>query len=146
MHRMIWLKLGGSTLHLLKLFGSIFMMAATLKLAEATYLMFVEISKVKAAMANSDLVAQFYGWTIDSASYGQSTAVYSFTSQDWIGILAGPAGNMFFWMAMLVIAITVYQSSKVFFPVEEYEKSVSEHHKKLIEHAVAHSAPKKSKK
>ncbi len=142
---MIWLKFGGQTLHLLKLLGAIFGWAAGFKLAESVYLVFVEISKVKAAMANPELVAKFYGWSIDSASYAQGVQAYSFSSlQDYAGVMAGPVASVLFWMGALVVAMMVYRSSSVFLPVEEYENKMAEHHKKLIAHAVAHA--KKGKK
>ena len=145
MHRMIWLKFGGRTLHLLKLAGALFSFMAVFKVAEASYQVFVEASKLKAAMANPDLIPQFYQWTIDSVSYTRGAVAYSVSSpQDIVGIMTGPFANMLFWLGIAVVAIMIYQAGRVILPLEEYEEKISEHHRNLIAKAVAHA--KKAKK
>ena len=52
----------------------------------------------------------------------------TFTTEDFIGVLLGPIANLMFWLGLLCIAAMVYNSGKVFFPIEEYEANVPAQH------------------
>ncbi|MFQ5406760.1 MAG: hypothetical protein ACE5DI_06410 [Candidatus Micrarchaeia archaeon] len=145
MHRMIWLKIGGRRLHLFKLLGAVFGWAAALKLFESAYLIFLEVSKLKAAMVTASLVQEFYGWSMDSVSLVEGVVAYNVSLQDVLGVMAAPVANLLFWFGVVFVAIMVYRSGIVFFPIEEYDQQVQEHHRHLIKHAVKHHKKKKKK-
>ncbi len=128
MHRIIWLKIGGRRVHLIKLAGAFLMLWAVLKVAEAAYLIFVTVQKSIYAQIKPDLVPQLFGWAIASP--------YGFSSEDVLGVMLGPVANFLFWLGVAVVVLMFYQSGKILFPIEEYEQKVREHHKKLIERAV----------
>lgn len=138
MRKVLWLKIGDRKLHLLKVAGAFFVFAALLKLAESLYHIFVTVEKARAASVRPELVAQLFGWTIQS-----NAVVTSFTLEDWLGVLLGPVASFLFWFGMAVVALMVYQSGKVVLPIEEFEQHVSEHHKNLIAKAVAHAKKRK---
>jgi len=129
MHRVIWLRFGGRRLHLVKLAGAFFILWAVLKVAEAAYLIFVTVQKSIYAQGRPDLVPQLFGWAI--------AAPYGFSGEDLLGVILGPVANFLFWLAVAVVALMFYQSGRILFPIEEYEQSVREHHRRLIEKAVA---------
>ncbi len=139
---MIWLKFAGKTIHMLKLAGAFFALTAVFKVAEASYQIFVTVSKINAAEVNPALVSQFFGWTTAATAYPSGPA--KFLLEDTVGIMLGPMANFLLWLGLAVLAIMVYQSGHVLFPVEEYEKGIAEHHRGLIERAVAHA--RKAKK
>jgi len=141
MHRIIWLKIGGKKLHLIKLAGAFFITAAVLKVAESAYQIFVTVQKATYAYLNPALIPQLFGWAIGA---NPSMLGGSFTTQDVLGVLLGPVATFLFWLGMLMAAIMVYQSGKIVLPIEEYEQNLSEHHKRLIQNAVqSHHARKK---
>ena len=129
MHRVIWFGIGGRRIHLLKMAGAFLLMWAVLKVAEAAYLIFVTIQKSIYAQLKPELVPQLFGWAI--------AAPYSFSSEDMLGVILGPVAGFIFWLAVAIVALMVYQSGRVMFPVEEYEQNVREHHRRLIERAVS---------
>jgi len=128
-HRVVWLGIGGRRVHLIKLAGAFLMLWAVLKVAEAAYLIFVAVQKSIYAQLKPDLVPQLFGWAIASP--------YGFSSEDVLGVMLGPVANFLFWLAVAVVALMFYKSGRVLFPIEEYEQRVREHHRKLIEKAVA---------
>jgi hypothetical protein len=129
MHRIIWFKVGGRRLHLLKLAGAFILLAAILKVAEAAYWIFVTVQKISYAQMRPDMIAQLFNWGME--------APLAFSNEDVLGVLLGPIANFLFWLALVVVGLMVYQSGKVVFPIEEYEQRVSEYHKELIRRAVA---------
>ncbi len=130
MHRILWFKIGGRRMHLLKLAGAFFVLASVLKVAEAAYGIFVVVDKINTALMRPELIQQLFGWAIG--------APYVFSGEDILGVLLGPIASFLFWLGIAVLAVMVYQAGKVIFPVEEYESRVSEHHRALIEKAVRH--------
>ncbi|MFA4946783.1 MAG: hypothetical protein WC607_04590 [Candidatus Micrarchaeia archaeon] len=128
MHRILWFKIGGRRMHLLKLAGSFFVLASVLKVAEAAYNIFLVVDKINMARMRPDLIGQLFGWAMGSP--------YSFSGEDMLGVLLGPVASFLFWLGMAVVALMVYQSGKVVFPIEEYETKVADHHRALIEKAV----------
>jgi len=133
MHRIIWLKIGGKRLHLVKLAGAFFITAAVLMVAEAAYNIFVTVQKATYAYLNPALIPQLFGWAIGA---NPSSLGGSFTTQDVLGVLLGPIAAFLFWLGVLMVAIMVYQSGKVVLPIEEYEQNISEHHRQLIAKAI----------
>lgn len=133
MHRIFWFKVGGTRLHLLKLAGALFLAGALLKTFEAAYSLFVTASKAAYVQAvssgNSEAIIEHFGWSI---------VPFSFSTQDLVGVMMGPLANFVFWLGLATVALMVYQSGKFFFPVEEYEQKIAEHHEKLIRKAVEH--------
>ncbi|MBI4360253.1 hypothetical protein HY572_00590 [Candidatus Micrarchaeota archaeon] len=139
LHRVMWLKIGGRRLHLLKTAGAFFVFASVLKLAESLYQLFVQVEKARAALIDPTLVPQLFGWSIDSSFGG----FYTFTYEDFLGVMLGPAATFLFWFGVAVVAVMVYQSGKVIVPLEEYDQRIVEHHKTLIQKAVEHHKKKK---
>lgn len=129
MHRMIWLKLGDRRFHLLKLAGAFFVFSFVLKALEAAYMVFVTANKAIYAQIRPDLIGQLFGWSIG--------APYSFTQEDFLGVMLGPVANFLFWLGLAVVALMIYQAGKVVLPLEEYEQQISEHHRNLILRAKA---------
>jgi len=129
MHRVIWFGIGGRRIHLLKLVGSFLLLWAVLKVAESAYQIFVTIQKSIYAQLRPELIPQLFGWSI--------AAPYSFSSEDMLGVILGPVAGFVFWLAVALVALMIYQSGRVVFPIEEYEQNVREHHRRLIEKAVA---------
>jgi len=138
LHKVVWLKIGGKRLHLLKVAGAFFVFAAVLKLAQSLYELFVMVEKGRAALLRPELVPQLFGWSIDS-----NALVYSFSYEDFLGVLLGPVAVFLFWFGMAVVALMIYQSGKVIVPLEEYDSRIEEHHRSLIQKAVEHHRRKK---
>ena len=122
-------------MHLLKLSGAFFVLASILKVAESAYNIFVVVNKANMAFMRPELISTLFGWAIG--------APYNFSGEDILGVLLGPISSFLFWLGVSLVALMVYQSGKIVFPVEEFEQKVSAHHRKLIEAAVE---PKKGKK
>lgn len=140
MHRIIWLRIGGKRLHMIKLAGAFFVVAAVLMVAQSAYQIFVTVQKATYAQLNPSLIPALFGWAIGATPSGFG----HFTSQDVLGVLLSPVAAFLFWLGIMVVAIMVYQAGKVVLPVEEYEQKVSEHHRSLIQKAVAaHKAHKR---
>ena len=135
MHRILWFKIGGRRMHLLKLAGAFFVLAAILKVAEAAYDIFLVVDKINTATARPELIQQLFTWSMG--------APYLFSGEDVLGVLLGPVASFLFWLGMAVVALMIYQSGKIVFPIEEYETQVGEHHRALIEKATKHYAYKK---
>ena len=128
MYRILWFKIGSQRIHLLKLAGAFLIAAALLKVAEASYHIFVMANKVVAAQLDPTRIPQLFGWAI--------AAPFEFGNEDVIGVMMGPLASFVFWLGVATVALIVYQSGKIVFPVEEYEEKISRHHKQLIEKAV----------
>ncbi|MFH0971458.1 MAG: hypothetical protein V1835_02720 [Candidatus Micrarchaeota archaeon] len=139
MRRIMWFKIGGQTIHLLKLLGLFILAASLLKVGDSSYGIFVTASKAEAAQFNSDKIVPLFGWSIGGAS--PDTKEFEF--QDYVGVMMGPLANFFFWLGMATFALMLYQSGKIVFPVEEFEQQISEHHRNLIRKAVEVHKPKK---
>lgn len=128
MHRMMWLRIGGKRLHLLKLAGAFFVLAAVLMVAQSAYHIFVVVDKANMASMRPELIQQLFGWSIG--------APFTFSAEDILGVLLGPVAEFLFWLGIALVALMVYQSGRIVVPIEEYEQTISEHHKKLISSAV----------
>jgi hypothetical protein len=126
--------LGDKRVHLLKLVGAFFIAGGLLKLAEASYQIFLTVRMAQLATSNSALIGGFFKWGLNCSTLQESC----FGLEDTIGVMVGPMANFMFWFAMLLLAFMVYQSGKVFLPVEEYEQKVEEHHADLIRKATEH--------
>ncbi|MFH1257332.1 MAG: hypothetical protein ABIG96_04245 [Candidatus Micrarchaeota archaeon] len=140
MRRIMWFKIGGQTIHLLKLFGIFILAASLLKVGESSYGMFVTASKAEAAQYNPAKVIELFGWSIG----GDSPDAKIFEFQDFVGVMMGPLASFFFWLGAATLGLMIYQSGKIIFPVEEFEQQISEHHRGLIRKAVeTHKGRKK---
>jgi len=124
MHRMLWLKIGGRNVHLLKLAGSFFVFAFVLKALEAAYQVFVTVNKAIYAQANPTLINYLFGWSIAAPAH--------FSNEDVVGVMLGPIANFLFWMGLAILALIIYQSGRVIVPIEEFEQRISSHHRHLI--------------
>lgn len=132
MRRIMWFRIGGQTLHLLKLLGIFLVAASLLKVGEASYDIFVTASKAEAAQYNPDKISYLFGWSVG----GASPDAKEFEFQDYVGVMMRPLANFFFWLGIATLAMMVYQSGKIIFPIEEFEQKVVEHHRSLIRRAV----------
>lgn len=130
--RIIWLKVGGKRFHLLKLAGSFFVFASVLMVAQAAYQIFVTANKAIYAQVNPALIPALFGWSIGAAPGGGA-----FLTEDILGVLLGPVAVFLFWLGIAVASIMVYNSGKVLIPIEEEEEQIREHHKRLIQKALA---------
>lgn len=128
MYRVLWFKIGGQRIHLLKLAGAFLISAALLKVAEASYNIFVVANKIVYAQMRPELIPQLFGWALSP---------YEFSNQDAIGVMMGPLASFIFWLGIATVALMLYQSGKIVFPIEEYEQKISSHHRELIRKAVA---------
>jgi hypothetical protein len=145
MHKVIWLKVGGKRLHLLKLAGAFFVIAAVLMVASASYNVFLTVDKINyvrslqtvnslddaALQQRAYEIQQLFGWT--------TAGPFLLSFEDVIGILLAPVAGFLFWLGLAVVSLMVYQSGNVILPVEEWEDKVQEHHRELIRKAVAHA-------
>ncbi len=138
LHKVVWLKVGGKRLHLLKVAGSFFVFAAVLMLAQSLYSVFVSVEKARAALLRPELVPQLFGWSIDS-----NALIYSFSKEDFLGVLLGPIAVFLFWFGMAVVALMIYNAGKVIVPLEEYDQQIEEHHRSLVQKAVEHRKNRK---
>ena len=130
-YRIIWLKIGGKRFHLLKLAGAFFVFAAILKVAEAAYQIFVTANKAVYAQVDPTLIPHLFGWAMGAQPSGGA-----FLTEDLVGVLLGPVAIFLFWVGIAVIALIIYQSGKVVFPIEEYEQIVKQKHSQMIKKAV----------
>lgn len=132
MYRILWFKIGGQRVHLLKLAGAFLIASALLKVAEASYNIFMTSYKIVYAQTNAphdpSIIHQLFGWGI--------AAPYNFSNEDIVGVMMGPLAAFVFWLGVATVALIIYQSGKVVFPVEEYDERISRHHRNLIAKAV----------
>lgn len=119
----------------MKLAGAFFVLASVLKVAEAAYNIFLVVDKINAAIMQPELIQQLFGWAMG--------APYVFGGEDILGVLLSPIAGFLFWLGIAVIAVMIYQSGKIVFPIEEYETKVDDHHRGLIQKAVAHAKKKR---
>lgn len=138
MYRVFWLKVGGKRLHLLKLAGAFFVFAFVLMALSSAYDIFVTVNKAIFAQVRPDLIGALFGWSIG--------APYNFTTEDFVGVLLGPIATFLFWLGLAVVAMMVYQAGKVVLPVQEFEQTITEHHRNLIMKAKAAHAKLAGKK
>src|SRR3989344_1177603 len=115
MHRIFWLSISGKRMHLLKLAGAFFVLFSVLMVANAAYSVFVPADKINAATTNPKLSEQLFGWAL---SAGRS----EFSSEVWLGTA--------------VLSLIVYQSGKVIVPIEEYEQTLGERHRRAFHNMV----------
>ncbi len=125
LHKVVWMKIGGRQLHLIKAAGAFFVFAAVLKLAQSLYELLGTVDVVKTLLSR--------GWVL-----GPHQIVLPFANEDALGLLLGPTATFLFWVGIAFVALLIYQSGKVILPVEEYESKVAEHHRRLIQKAVEH--------
>ena len=131
MYRILWFKIGGQRIHLLKLAGAFLIAASLLKVAEASYNIFVMAYKILFAQLNPNAIPQLFGWAI--------SAPFEFGNEDIVGVMMGPLAAFVFWLGVATLALLLYQSGKIVFPVEEYEERIAKHHRSLIQKAVSAS-------
>ncbi len=135
MHRIVWYKFGEQRLHLLKLAGAFFILASTFKAFEAASNIFVTANKIFAVRMDPSLAPQLFGWSIGATSGAPGIFLW----EDALGVLWGPTASFFFWLGAAVLAIMLYQTGKVVFPVEEWDAAApAEHRKKLLTHIASH--------
>lgn len=117
MHRVLWLRVGSSRLHLLKLAGAFIMLAAMLKVFESVYALFLTVNKAIQAQAGAQQALALFDGCM------QCWGVYpvGFTNEDFLGVVLGPVAAFLFWLAVVVIGLMVYQSGRVLLPIEEYD-------------------------
>ena len=148
MKRIVWLKVGDTRLHLVKLAGSFLVVTFMLKVMQAAYNVFLTADKIQAAEMNGNLATTFFGWTMSSGqniiqmlNCAGPICPLPLSLQDKIGIMLAPTADFLLWIGLLVISIMLYQAGKVMFPIEEYETTLPEHHRAAIVEAVrAHRA------
>lgn len=140
MRRIVWLKVGDTKLHLIKLAGSFLIVTFMLKVMEAAYHIFLTVDKIaKVSALTTDRIPEYFGWTMSSTVYPGAPMLFS--AQDIVGKLLGQSAEFMFWLGMLVVALMVYQAGKFYLPIEEYEQVLPEHHRRAIVEAVrAHRA------
>jgi hypothetical protein len=93
---------------------------------QATYNIFVQANKINYVLGSPSQIPALFGWSMGAPA--------TFLSEDIIGSLLAPIAVFLFWIGIAIVALMIYQSGKVVFPVEESE--ITEHHKKLIKQAV----------
>lgn len=140
MHRVLWIKFGGKTVHLIKLTGALFVVAAVLMVAQSAYNIFVTVQKATYAKAMAQAWSAYGGSLSENPihvlfGWGMG-APYSFTGEDFLGVLLGPVAVFLFWLGIAVVGLMIYRSGQIILPIEEYEQRIQEHHRKLIEKAV----------
>jgi hypothetical protein len=127
LERVFWLKIGNRNLHLLKLVGAFFLFAAILMVGQSTYAIFVQANKINYVLGSPSQIPALFGWSMGAPS--------AFLSEDIVGSLLEPIAAFLFWIGVAIIALMIYQSGKVVFPIEESE--IAEHHRKLIQQALS---------
>lgn len=130
LRKVFWLRFAGRQLHLLKAAGAFFIFAAVLKLANSLYELLNQVSVAKVLLER--------GWFM-----GEHSIVMPFANEDFLGLLLSPVAVFLFWVGITFVALMIYQSGKVVFPIGEYDQKIAEHHRTLIEKAVAHAKKKK---
>ncbi len=131
MRRIMWFKIGGQTVHLLKLLGIFVLVASLFMVGSSSYNIFLTASKAEAAQYNSEKIDTLFGWSV-----GGAPGEKEFEFQDFVGVMMAPLANFFFWLGIATLALMLYQSGKIIFPVEEFEQRISDHHSNLIKKAV----------
>ncbi len=136
MHWM-WTRVAGRYVHIPKLIGSFLLIAAILMLFRATvnffhqanYIRDVEacIMGVKTEMSQAMTPEdRMVAWTRASFCQNKAEEIGMYVPNDlqidpiqrWV-VLLGPAAAIFFWIAVLVFAILLYQTGKIYLPIEE---------------------------
>lgn len=115
------------------------MFASAFQIAGSFYSLFLTMNQASAALNKPDYVPTFFTWSL-----GSSANNIQFTREDFVGVSLKPVAELLFWIAMGILSTIIYQAGNMFFPIEEREQTVSEHHRKLIQRAVqAHKTKKK---
>ncbi|VVB71425.1 Uncharacterised protein [uncultured archaeon] len=138
MEKILWLRFGGSRLHSLKIIGVFLMFASAFQIAGSFYSLFVTLNQAGAAFNKPDYVPTFFTWSL-----GSTVNNIQFTREDFIGVSLKPVAELLFWIAMGILSTLVYQAGSVFFPIEEREQNIAEHHRKLIQRVAQASKMKK---
>lgn len=134
LHKVLWLSISGKRMHLLKLAGAFFVLFSILMVANAAYNVFVTVDKINAAILQPQLTEQLFGWAL-------SAGRIEFSSEDALGIMLAPIAWFMFWLGVAVVSLIVYQSGKVLVPIEEYEQTLTDEHRRAF-----HSMVKRAKR
>lgn len=114
MHRIVWLRYGNRRIHMLKLVGSFFILASILKVFESVYNIVLVMNKAILAQVSSAQATQLFGGCVNcTGPIGPG-----FSGEDLLGVMLGPIAALLFWLAVVAIGIMIYQSGKVFMPIE----------------------------
>ena len=88
-HRMLLAKVGDKYIHLLKMFGAFFTFGCVFNVFAAAYSLSVAVD--------------------------EATAI----GGDAFGSVAGPIGNLFIWLSLMVIGLALYRSDRTIIPWED---------------------------
>jgi hypothetical protein len=90
---MVLVKLGGRYLHLLKMFGALFTFGCAFNVLGAAY----KLSRaIEAAIKEIPLVVG-----------------------NVFGAICSPIGEIFIWLGLMIVGLTLYRSDRVIVPIEE---------------------------
>lgn len=135
MRKMLYFRIGGVEVHLLKLCGALILFAALLGILNASAVMWQSwgiIDSVKKSISNNpvEFEASPKVECIDSVFKVTGTCVSPKqtridNTQYWIA-LSGPIMMLLFWAAVFVFGWMVYNLGRAFIPIEEDEKELPE--------------------
>ncbi len=138
---MLYFKIGGAEVHLMKLCGALIIFAAVLGILNASAVMWQSWGVLRSAKdcigSNSDPFSAQKNVCVESVykitgAYIGPYQDHIDTTQYWIALL-GPLIILIIWAAVFVFGWMVYNLGKTFIPIEEAEKKLSEklkHHRK----------------
>ncbi|HLC45689.1 MAG TPA: hypothetical protein VJI67_02345 [archaeon] len=129
MHRVVFLKVGGRNLHLLKLLGALLVFVAFLKVLSGAADVFESTSSINAVndcLASAELEQKAVCQEQAAYFFGPGPAVprlsqESLSLKQVTTIASGPLVSMLWWFAILVFGLMLYKAGRVFVPIEEQD-------------------------
>ena len=108
MHRVIFLKVGGQRLHLLKMLGALVLVGSALGVLGTVASMFRLIVQIELAQGSGVLAMQVFGLTPEAL-----------TGDIILGLFMVPSAWFMFWLALFIVGAMVYRSGSLVIPIEE---------------------------
>jgi hypothetical protein len=143
---MLYFKIGGKEVHLLKLCGALILFVGVLGVISASATMWQSwnvINSAKKVLSNNpadslgsriECIDSVYKVTGACVSPKQS----KIDATQYFIAMFGPIIMLLIWAAVFVFGWMVYNLGKTFIPIEEAEKKLADKPKPIVHHAAAH--------
>ena len=108
MHRVIFLRIGGKRLHLLKMVGSLVLVGAAMGVLGTIAGLFRLIKQLELAQTNAQVAMQIFGLMPEAL-----------TSDIMLGFFMEPSAGFMFWLALFIVGAMIYRSGSIVIPIDE---------------------------
>ena len=108
MHRVIFLRVGGKKLHLLKMMGALIVVGSAMGVLGIVAELFRLIKQLGLAKTNSQIALQVFGLMPEAL-----------TNDIALGFFMGPSAWFMFWLALFIAGAMIYRSGSIVLPIEE---------------------------